>query len=68
MPLDAEDREYVISTALDLLRHRKRRRLVQLLGERLARGDYTDPREQDLDRIAHALAEAVDREFGEEGG
>ena len=60
MPLNAEDREYVISTVVDLLRHRNRQRLLRILEQRLRRGDYPDAHEEDLDRVAHALAQTID--------
>lgn len=65
MPLSAAHREYVIATAVDLLRHRQRERVIAILAERLAHGDYPDPVEADLDRIALAIARAVDEQLGE---
>lgn len=60
MPLGEEEREYVVRTVVELLRHRKRKRLLEILRDRLDRGDYPDEHEQSLDEIAYALARAVD--------
>jgi len=65
MPLTPQEREQVLTTALELLRHRRRDRLLQILADRLAAGDYPDERERDLDEIAHALARAVDEQLAE---
>ena len=48
------------NAAVELLRHRKRKRLLEILRDRLDRGDYPDEHEQSLDEIAYALARAVD--------
>ena len=65
MPLTLQEREQVLSTALELLRHKRRDRLLQILADRLAAGDYPDDRERDLDEIAYALARAVDEQLAE---
>ncbi len=59
MALSSSDREYVINQAVDLLRHKKRSKLLQILSERLAQGDYPDGKEQDLDEIVRALCAAI---------
>lgn len=66
MPLSPAQREYVITTAVDLLRHPRRERLIQILEQRLEHGDYSDEEERDLDRMAHALASAIDRQLARE--
>jgi hypothetical protein len=65
VPLGDDEREQVIRTALDVLRHRRRGRLLEILRERLDRGDYPDDHEASLDEIAHALARAVDGKLRE---
>ena len=65
MPLTPQEREQVLATALELLRHKQRDRLLQILADRLAAGDYPDDRERDLDEIACALARAVDEQLPE---
>lgn len=64
MPLAPADRAYVLRTAADMLVHRDRERLLAILAERIAAGDYPDEHERDLDRIAHALARAVAEQLG----
>lgn len=64
MSLDPEDREYVVSSAVDILRHRKRERLLQILKDRLAQDDYDDEKERELDRVVLSLALAVDEQLG----
>jgi hypothetical protein len=65
MALSADQRRYVVETALDLLRHRSSERVLELLAERLERGDYEDGEERDLDEIALAVARAIRDELGE---
>ena len=65
MPLTLQEREQVLSTALELLRHKRRDRVLQILADRLAAGDYPDDQERDLDEIAYALARAVDEHLAE---
>jgi len=60
MSLSPDEREHVIRIAVDVLRHKKRERLLEILRDRLEREDYPDTREQSLDEIAYALARAVD--------
>ena len=69
MGLTREQRERVIEKAVDLLRHRRRDRLLAILEERIARGDYPEGQEEerDLDRIARAIARAVDEQLGDTG-
>jgi hypothetical protein len=64
MSLDPEDREYVVSSAVDILRHRKRERLLQILKDRLAQDDYDDEKERELDQVVLSLALAVDEQLG----
>lgn len=59
MTLDPDEREYVVSSVVDILRHRKRERLLQILRKRLALGDYDAPQEKDLDQAVLALAQSV---------
>ncbi len=63
MSLDPEDREYVVSSAVDILRHRQRGRLIRILRERLNRGDYDDDRERELDRIVLSLTQTLDEKL-----
>ena len=63
MPIDPKDREYVISSVVDILRHRKRERLVSILEERLSSGDYDDDKERDLDQVVLALAKVVNEQL-----
>lgn len=63
MPLDREDREYVVSSVVDILRHRKRDKLLEILRERLQMGDYEDGEEQELDQVVLALARAIDEQL-----
>jgi len=63
MALDPADREYVVSSVVDVLRHRRRDRLLRILKDRLARGDYDSEKERDLDRIVLSLAQAVDEQL-----
>ena len=63
MPLSAADRAYVVNTAVDLLRHRKRDRLLRILGERISHGRYEDAHERDLDEVAWSIAKVVDEEL-----
>jgi hypothetical protein len=65
MALDTNEREQVISTAVDLLRHPKRERLMKLLEERIERGDYPDDAELRLDRLALTIARTIDAELAE---
>jgi hypothetical protein len=64
MPLDNKDREYIVSSAVDILRHRRRDRLLTILEERMSHGDYDELHEEDLDRVVLALVKAVDDELG----
>jgi hypothetical protein len=70
VPLTRDQRERVIEKAVDILRHRRRDRLLAILEERLARGDYPADQEEerDLDRIAWAIARAVDEQLGTDQG
>ncbi len=63
MPLDPEDREYVVSSVVDILRHRKREKLLEILRERLEHSDYDDAVEKDLDQVVLALARAIDEQL-----
>jgi hypothetical protein len=69
VPLTDKQREYVINTAVDLLRHHRCARLLEILGKRISEGDYPEglEGERDLDRVAHAIARAMERELGGEG-
>ena len=69
MALTDQQRECVIRSAVQILKHRKRDRLLEILAQRLANDDYEDEAERELDRIAHALACAVKDELagGERG-
>ncbi len=70
VPLTRDQRERVIQKAVDLLRHRRRDRLLAILEERIARGDYPPDQEEerDLDRVARAIARAVDEQLGRDEG
>jgi len=63
--LTAEQREYVIDVAVDLLRHAQPERVLAVLAERLDCADYPDEAEQDLDAIAYAVARTVYDELEE---
>jgi hypothetical protein len=67
VPLSDADRATVVDAAVDLLRHRDRRRLMKILEDRIRQGDYPGEHEQDLDRVALALARAIDAQLGDEG-
>jgi hypothetical protein len=66
--LSNDQRRYVIESAVDLLRHHRRGRVLEILEQRIAREDYPQglEEERDLDRIALAIARAVERELGED--
>ena len=65
MPLTPAEREYVVATACDLLRHQSPDRVLAVLSDRLERNDYPDDEERDLDEIALAVARAIREELGE---
>ena len=65
MPLSDDEREYVIATAVEILRHHKRDRLLEILADRLAAGDYPDDDERDLDHIAHTIASTIHAQLPE---
>ena len=62
VPLSDADRATVIDTAADLIRSHEYRRLLAILQERVERGDYPDPHERELDRVACAIARAIDEQ------
>lgn len=63
MALSPKDRAYVVEAAVDLLRHKQRDRLLVILEERIASGEYESEHERDLDEIAHSVARAIDDEL-----
>ena len=63
MSLSPDDRTYVVETAVDLLRRKERHRLLAILEERIARGEYDDEHDRDLDEVAWSLARAIDDEL-----
>jgi hypothetical protein len=66
MALRPDEREHVISTAVDLLRHKRRDKLMALLEERIDRGDYPPgSSEEKLDRIALTIARTIDEQLTE---
>ncbi len=66
MTLTSDDHAYVVETACDLLRHRQRGRLIQILEARQTSSDgYADERERELDRIVLAIAHVIDDELAE---
>ncbi|MBW2524401.1 MAG: hypothetical protein JRI23_09510 [Deltaproteobacteria bacterium] len=65
MALSAEEREYIVRTAVDLLRHRSPERVLTILADRLAQDDYDSPAERELDEVALAIARAIHRELEE---
>ena len=70
MPLDRSQREYVISSVVDILRHRHRSKLLGILESRLRDDDYDQAdatEERELDRVVLALAKSIDEEL-EPGG
>ena len=66
MALSNEDRAYVVETACDMLKHRHRGRLVEILEDRLKSSDgYEDERERELDRVVLVIARVIDDELAE---
>ena len=63
MSLTPEEREVVIETAVQILKHRKRERLAAILAQRIENGDYPCDEERQLDQIALAIARAVEEEL-----
>jgi hypothetical protein len=65
--LTSEEREYVIMAAVDLLRHHRRHQVMEVLRRRIELGDYPAGAEgeQDLDRLAYAIARAVDEQLAQ---
>ncbi len=63
MPLSVEEREQVIREAVEILRDRRSAKLVTILEERLARGDYPDPDEASLDAVTAAIVRAVSEQL-----
>jgi hypothetical protein len=66
MPLSTEEREYVVQTAVDLLRHRSPERVLGILQQRLSQGDYDSDHERELDEVALSIARAIHRELKEQ--
>jgi hypothetical protein len=66
MQLSDAQRERVIATAVDLLRHRDRERLLRILKQRTDNlEEYPDEEERALDRVAYALARVIHDKLGE---
>ncbi len=65
MPLSPEHREHVLRTTVEILRHPRRRKLLQIVEQRIAHDDYADEQERELDRVIFALARSVDVELAE---
>ncbi len=68
MGLTVEDRKHVVKHAAQLLKHRHRERLFDILADRLAHDDYPDERERRLDEITFAVARAIDEQLMTEPG
>ena len=65
MPLSPEEREYIVETAVELLRHRSPDRVLGILAERLERDDYPNELERELDEVAYSIARAIHSELEE---
>ncbi len=63
MALQPDDREHVISSVVDILKHHHRDRLLRILEDRLEAGDYDELAERDIDRVVLALARAVESDL-----
>lgn len=63
MALTSAEREHVVSTAVDILSHPKRDKLLDILRRRIALGDYPDGDELGLDEIAYAVARTINDEL-----
>lgn len=65
MALSRQEREYVVQTAVDLLRHRSPERVIAIVEQRLRDDDYDAPAERELDEVALAIARAIRAELRE---
>lgn len=65
MPLSPEQREHVLRSTVEILRHPRRHKLLQIVADRLEHDVYADDDERDLDRVILALAQTLDEELGE---
>jgi hypothetical protein len=63
MPLTSEQREYILSTAVEILRHPKRDKLLRIVEDRIRRDDYPDDHERELDRVVFALSQTISVEL-----
>ncbi|HNT00359.1 MAG TPA: hypothetical protein PLJ27_23490 [Polyangiaceae bacterium] len=59
MALTAEDREYVIQAAVEILRHPNRDRLLRIVVDRLEADRYQNEHERELDRVVYALSRTI---------
>ena len=63
--LSAEERRHIVDTAVEILRDRRRDRLLGVLADRITAGDYPSAREHGLDEVAYAIGEAIAAELAE---
>jgi len=61
-----QERERVVTRALDVLSHPQRAKLPAILRRRIDHGDYPDDDEQNLDEITYAVARVIYDELGDE--
>lgn len=66
MPLRPDDREHILRTAVEILRHPKRERLLRIVADRIENDDYSDEHERELDRVIFALSRTIDEELNAE--
>lgn len=66
MPLRPDDREHILRTAVEILRHPKRERLLRIVADRIENDDYLDEHERELDRVIFALSRTIDEELAAE--
>ncbi|MFW5739331.1 MAG: hypothetical protein ACOC1F_03080 [Myxococcota bacterium] len=64
MPLSVEQREHVLQTTVEILRHPRRDKLLRIVQDRIENDDYPDEGERELDRVIFALARALDEDLG----
>jgi hypothetical protein len=63
MPLSPDDREHILRTAVEILRHPKREKLLRIVADRIESDDYSDEHERELDRVIFALSRTIDEEL-----
>lgn len=63
MPISAEDREHVLASAVEILRHPQREKLLRIISDRIQHDAYDDEHERELDRIVFAIARSIGDEL-----